>query len=109
MNEKFSFCVNYYEVCPNCKKNGITEQIFPFRKRSRLDNDDKSNEYPHDVAYQLEDIIIDIHIEFKNLVKLRKQFKKALEKYEGRDKKDILKKYIILKPWLFPLVGQEVL
>ena len=78
-----------------------TEQTFPFRKRSRLDNDDKSNEYPHDVAYKLEDIITDIHIKFKNLVKLRKQFLKALEKYEGRDKKDILKKYMKLKPWLF--------
>ena len=87
-----------------------TEQTIPSRKRSRLDNDDKSTEYPHDVAHKLKDIITDIHNTFINIVKLRKQFMKALEKYDDKDKNDILKKYKKLKPWLFsPLVRKEVL
>ena len=87
-----------------------TEQTIPSRKRSRLDNDDKSNEYPHDVVHKLKDIITDSHITFIKIVKLRKQFMKALDKYDDKDKNDILKKYKKLKPWLFsPLVRKEVL
>ena len=80
-----------------------TEQTIPSRKRSRLDIDDKSNEYPHDVVHKLQDIITDIHITFINIVKLRKQFMKALEKYDDKDKYDILKKYKKLKPFPPPV------
>jgi hypothetical protein len=92
-----------------------TEQTFPVRKRFRSGNDDEpetdentpgflsesdSEESDINVAHELEDIITDIEISFANIVMLRKQYLKALEKYdeiEDEDKSDIFKKYIKLK------------
>ena len=59
-----------------------------------------SEEPDIDVAHELEDIISDIDISYTNIVRLRKQYLKALEKYdeiEDEDKRDIFKKYIKLK------------
>ena len=47
------------------------------------------------VAHELEDSITDINISFTNIVRLRKQYLKAFEKYdeiEDEDKRDILRK-----------------
>ena len=49
-----------------------TKQTLTFRPRSRLDNDDKSNENPQDVANKLKDIITNLCITFKNIVMMMK-------------------------------------
>jgi hypothetical protein len=83
------------------------------RKRFKSDNDDESEQYPQDflsesdseesdvdVAHELEDIITEIDIYFTNIVRLRNQYLKALEKYGelgDQDERDIFKKFIKLK------------
>ena len=88
-----------------------TEQTLTFRPRSRLDNDDKSNENLQDfllesdseesdinVAHELEDSITNMDIYFTNIVSERKRYLKTLEKYdneiERKEKRDIFNKYI---------------
>ena len=75
-----------------------TEQTFPFRQRSRLDSDDKSKENLQDVVNKLMDSITNMRISFEKIVKLRKQYFKALEKIddeiERKEKRDVFNKYI---------------
>jgi hypothetical protein len=59
-----------------------------------------SEESDIDVAHEVEDIITDMEINFTNIVRLRKKYLKALEKYneiDDQDKRDIFKKYIKFK------------
>jgi hypothetical protein len=99
-----------------------THQTLSPQKRFRSDNDNESEtlsdtmetddrpqdflseldseESDIDVAHELEDIITNIDIYFTNIIRERKKYLKALEKYneiEDEDKKDIFKKYIKLK------------
>ena len=57
-------------------------------------------EFDIDVAHKLDDILTGIDISFTNIVRLRKKYMKAMDKYdeiENEDKRDIFKKYIKLK------------
>ena len=88
-----------------------TKQTLIFRPRSRLDNDDKSNENLQDfllesdseesdinVAHELGDSITNMDIYFTNIVSEGKRYLKTLEKYdneiERKEKRDIFNKYI---------------
>ena len=59
-----------------------------------------SEESDMDVGSELPDIMEDIEKAFDHILKMRKRYLKALEKYdeiEDEDKKDIIKKYVKLK------------
>ena len=76
----------------------LKNQATQTEQTSRLDSDDKSKENLQDVVNKLMDSITNMRISFEKIVKLRKQYFKALEKIddeiERKEKRDVFNKYI---------------